>query len=109
MGGGMREVKVAEELPESFTVLGVAHPQNAGPRGLMVGGFVLTSGVPKDLWDLWLNQNKDSDIVKNGLIFAHVKDIDTQANAKDHGAIRSGVERLDPNNLPRGIQKADAK
>lgn len=108
MGGGVRAVKFAEELPESFTILGVSHPQTSGPRGLMVGGFVLTSGVPKDLWDLWLVQNKDSDIVKNGMIFAHVKDADVQAQAKEKAKLRSGVERLDPANLPKGIQKASA-
>ena len=75
MGGGTREVKVWDEIPDvSFTVFGNSHPQNKAPKCLIVGDYALTPNCPKELWDLWLQQNKDSDVVRNGLIFAHAKD-----------------------------------
>lgn len=110
MGGGMREVPEAVEVQgQSFIINGNTHPQNAAPRCLIVGGFALTSNVPKELWDRWLEQNKESDIVRNGLIFAHAKDQDAsaRAQAKERAALRSGLERLDPEHLPQGIKTAD--
>lgn len=35
----------------------------------MVNGATMTR-LPRDLWDKWLEQNKDSDIVRRGLIYA---------------------------------------
>lgn len=106
-----REVTVFEEIPDAtFTVFGNAHAQNAAPRCLIIGGFALTPGVPKDLWDAWLEQNKDSDVVKNNLIFAHAKDqaASSAAQSKERAELRSGLERLDPNKRPKSIELVKA-
>jgi hypothetical protein len=107
VGGGMRTVKVAQERPERAIVKGWSHPQNMAPNVQLVEGFALTPNVDKDLWEAWKAQNEKSDVVKNGLIFAHEKPANTEAEAKDKKSVRSGLERLDPNKLPRGIQKSD--
>ncbi len=107
MGGGSRTVKVARENPKSVTVKGWSHPQNMAPNAPIVEGFALTPNVDKDVWDAWLKDNADSDVVKNGLIFAHEKAGGAEAESKDKKSLRSGLERLDPNKLPRGIQKSD--
>jgi hypothetical protein len=107
MGGGFRKVKVAQERPERAEIKGWAHPQNHAPKAPLIGGFALTAGVDKDLWDTWKTQNAESDLVKNGLIFAHEKADSVQDQAKDQRALRSGLERLDPKKLPRGIEKSD--
>ena len=106
MGGGMRKVKVAQERPAQVTIKGNAHPQNAAPRAPIIGGFALTQGVDKEFWDLWLAQNKDSDVVRNRLIFAHENTAKTEdaARAKDNAKNRSGFERLNPHALPKGIE-----
>jgi hypothetical protein len=105
MGGGFRKIKVAKERQERATIKGWAHPQNHAPKAPLVGGFALTSGVDKDLWDAWLAQNGQSDLVKNGLIFAHETVDSVNDEAKEKRALRSGLERLDPAKLPKGIQK----
>lgn len=108
MGGGTREVKVWDEIPDvSFTVFGNSHPQNKAPKCLIVGDYALTPNCPKELWDLWLQQNKDSDVVRNGLIFAHAKDqaASSAAESKEKAGIRSGLERLDPSKPPKGIER----
>lgn len=108
IGGGSRVSMVAEEIPGvGFTVYGNAHPQNAAPRCLIVGDYALTPNCPKDLWDLWLEQNRGSDVVANGLIFAHEKENSARSQAKDGAEIKSGLERLDPNKLPKGVQRAE--
>lgn len=107
MGGGSRVVKVAHPIEKTFVVAGFSHPQNAAPKATLIEGFALTPSVDKEFWDLWLSQNAESDVVKNGLIFAHVKPADTSAESKEKKLTRSGLERLDPAKLPRGIEKSD--
>lgn len=107
MGGGSRDVKKAEQLPGEFVIAGNSFPENGAPRARMEFGFALTPGCPKELWDRWHADNKDSPMVKNGLVFAYEKAGDTVAEARDNESVRSGFERLDPAKLPRGIQKAE--
>jgi hypothetical protein len=107
MGGGFHTVKVARERPERIVVNGNAHPQNKSPMCQIVAGYALTPGVSKELWDLWRKQNESSLLVKNGLIFAHENSRNTEAEAAEKKDIRSGLERLDPERLPKGIQRSD--
>lgn len=104
MGGGTREVTIHEPTGETFQVHGNSHPQNAAPAHLMAGGFALTTGVPKKLWDDWVKANADADMVRNGLIFAHGETRSVEAQAREKEGVRSGLERLDPNNLPGGLK-----
>lgn len=105
--GGTRTIKVAQERHDTVTIKGNAHPQNRAPNATISHGFALTHGVPKEFWDAWVEQNKDSDLVKNGLIFAHAGAANTEAESREKESVKSGLERLDPDNLPRGIAKAD--
>jgi len=106
MGGGTRKEKTVEPLEQVYTAYGWSHPQNAAPHCTILAGYALTGGIPKEHWDLWLSQNKNSAMVKNGLIFAHASTASAKDQAKDGRTIRSGLERLDPNNLPKiGKQK----
>lgn len=105
MGGGYRATKTAQEREQRITVFGVAHPQNAAPKCEIVAGYAITHDVPKDFWNLWLQQNKESAVVKNNLIFAHDTIESTKAEAKEKIAVRSGLERLDPEKLPKGLER----
>jgi hypothetical protein len=104
MGGGQREVKIAHEVGEPVYINGNAHLQNEAPNCEISNGAALTHGVDKDFWDLWLSQNKDHLAVKNGLIFAHEKPVNATAEAREKAGVKSGLERLDPSNLPKGIK-----
>jgi hypothetical protein len=106
-GGGAKTVLKAEQLPGEFVVAGNSFPQGVGPKVPMEGGFALTPNCPKELWDRWFAANKDSPMVKNGLIFAHGSEKNTVAEAREKEAVRSGLERLDPTKLPGKIQKAE--
>lgn len=86
--------------------VGVPLPDDA-PQ--VVSGFALTPGVPADLWDAWLDQNKAAPFVKAGLIFAHAKSGDTVAQAREGKKLRSGFEGLDPDEPAPGIKRDDKK
>lgn len=101
MGGGQRMVKQARELPQRFTINGCAHPQNAAPNCELAGGFAITPNVPKDIWDKWLSQNKESDMVKKGIVFAQ-DSLDSARDAgADHKDQKSGLERLVPKDFKK--------
>ena len=107
MGGGVKTERIAEPRAESAVVHGWSHAQNAAPHCTIIGGYAITDNIDKGLWDLWLSQNKDSAMVKNGLIFANEKAESTTGKAKDGGKISSGLERLDPSKLPGRITVSD--
>ncbi len=74
-----------------------------------MGGFVLTYGVNAQVWDQWFETNKPDesrdvaghDLIVNGLIAAFDNDQDAirWCRGADHRDLRSGLERIDPNNL----------
>jgi len=109
MGGGSREYKIAERRrsTKDFIVQGNSWPQNKGPHQQINSGYSMTPGIPKAFWDDWLEQNKEADYVVNGLIFAHAETASTMAEAREKEKEKSGLERLDPKNLPKGIETAD--
>lgn len=68
-------------------------------------GFGLTYGVDKAHWDAWFEENKDRDLVKNGLIFAHEKVKDSKAESKEKAAQKSGTEKMKQNT--EGVKTAE--
>jgi len=100
---GSRQVRVCRAIEgESFTVAG------NGGIGFMAsnlvdlmgrhvpGGFGITHGVPKDLWENWLEFNKDTELVRTGLIFALPSESDVAIEARSREPLRSGLEPIDP-------------
>lgn len=109
-GGGYRAVKIARPVGEAITLNGCAI--NVGnvsrgimPEHLMIGGFGLTSGVPREFWERWLAANKDTKLVKNRVVFEAKNDSAASSKARElaSGKVRSGLEPLDPENLPKGL------
>ncbi|WP_347558569.1 hypothetical protein [Robbsia sp. KACC 23696] len=109
MGGGTREVKLAQQRRDAkeFVFQGNSFPQNKGAHQQINFGYAITRDIPKAFWDEWLEQNKDADFIKNNLIFAHEQSGSLMAKARDHEEIMSGLERIDRNKLPRGVQESD--
>lgn len=97
---GTRSVDQYFATGKEFVVHGPAHAQNEGPRHLTVAGYALTRGIRKDLWDAWYEQNLELDAVQRNLIFAYEASDKTKDAAKEHRGLKTGLERLDPNNLP---------
>jgi hypothetical protein len=85
---------------------GTAYPRGAKPSEfpdppVMVGGAALNYGIDKDWFDQWLDQNKRSALVMNGLIFAHEKEDMVRGQATEQAAILSGLEPINPKSDPR--------
>jgi hypothetical protein len=94
---GSRTVKRAEQLggpDNAVEIRGYGRDHNFTQFGIVHPGFALTPNVPKAFWDLWLKQNAGSDLVLNGLIFAHKQEASVRRQVLDHEDIRSGLEPI---------------
>jgi hypothetical protein len=95
LGGGTRKEKRSFAVGEPFKINGPAVMKGESPPFIIAGGYALTTGVPADLAETWMEQNKDSALVKNRLIFV----ADSEGRAKDQGKeqreIQSGLQPLD--------------
>jgi hypothetical protein len=98
--GGSRDVEQYFATDKGFIVHGPAHAQNEGPRHLTVAGYAITRGIPKHLWDAWYEQNLELDAVEKNMIFAYGSINDAKEAAKDGRGIKTGLERLNPHDLP---------
>lgn len=96
LGGGWREVKRSVPVGDPIHISGPAVPYGEAPKTKIEHGFALTFGVPADVWKVWLEQNADSDMVRNGLIFAQAKDDGAVAKSKEMSGEKSGLEPLNP-------------
>lgn len=96
MGGGTRESKIASRLGEAVKINGNAVKFGDIPAFTIAGGYALTTNVPAEFWDAWLAQNKDSDMVKNGLVFAHGKSDYAADKAKEQKDVLSGLHAIIP-------------
>lgn len=109
-GGGTQKVMMARVTGQSFKLNGyLRRPQGNEPAPpALPGSFALTHGVDKDLFEVWLAQNKDLDLVRNGLVFASEKPNYTLDESREKKALKCGLEPIDPNKLPRGISTLSA-
>lgn len=105
-GGSFRKAKRAQVIGEQVVVKGyiTRFDRRKDPAPAAQGSsYALTHGVNADFFNKWLEQNADLDAVKNNLIWAHSVDM-VEGFVKEHEKQKSGLEPIDPENLPRGIQ-----
>jgi hypothetical protein len=95
---GHRSYDIYVPIGEPFTLRGNATTAELERQGLIPdqGGYAITPGCPKDLWDQWSTTNRDSPLVVNGLIEAFPSEPEAQHWARTMGALRFGLERIDP-------------
>jgi hypothetical protein len=98
MGGGVRTVQRARQLGDPVTIKGFAVPQ--GHENNAPGGYALTYGVDAEFFNKWLEQNAETAMIKKGLIFAMSRTDSATSKAKEQAKLKSGLDRLDPENLP---------
>ncbi len=67
-------------------------------------GYGLTFNVDESFWAKWLEQNKDSDLVRNRIVFAHRKRDAARGEAKERetGGARTGFEPMNMSPAPAG-------
>jgi hypothetical protein len=68
-------------------------PSAGGTAPKRPGGFELTEGIPAEAWNRWYATHQDSDLVKNGLIYAHPDRMTVWIWARSHAKVRSGLEQ----------------
>ena len=104
---GVRKTKIAVPIGR-ITIKGTGRRVD-DPR--VIYGAALTPDVDADTFAKWLEDNKDSDLVRKGLVFAHAKPAEVSVIARERENERSGLEPIDPANLPpefkRKIEAAD--
>ncbi len=71
-----------------------------------VGGFGITENVDADHWEQWLAENKQTDVVKNGFIFASGKVNSARDEATDKAELTNDLEPLNQDKPVPGIEKA---
>jgi hypothetical protein len=99
-GGGTREVQQWFRSEEAYTLAGSAMSldmmMSGDSRAMVVGGYALTSNIPTEFWEKWLEQNKHAPYVKGGFIFAHKSEASVRDQARDGAKLRTGMEPVDP-------------
>lgn len=112
LGGGTRKTTRAVRDPTEVTLNGYGFNILEASKGVLpghaiIGGYGLTPGVPKDLWDKWYEDNKASALVQNNIVFAHKTSGGAGDMAREHAGQLSGLEPLDPDNP--GSKSADLR
>lgn len=89
--GRLRDEVVFRSSGKRYPINGNRVPFGARPKFTILGGYALTEGVPKEVWDKWLEQHPDHPLVESGLISAHAKVDLAEGFATEHEASRSGL------------------
>lgn len=100
---GIITTKRAVAREQKYTLNGFAIDidllkKNNGLDKIVTSGYALTSGIPRDFWEAWLHQNKDSLLVKNHIVFAASNETEVRAVVREHKNTRSGLEPINPDN-----------
>ena len=84
---------------------------NSAVAELLPGGYAITYGVPKELWDKWLHQNKTTNLVKKRIVFAmpSLQAATEEARKPENRAVKSGMEPVDPDNPAQRMPGGDRR
>jgi hypothetical protein len=102
--GGVGTVKKAFQVGPDVPIAGpnAAHPLRIRKLGdppppIVVGGYALTSGLDESFVSKWIEQNRDSALLENGLLKFYPEPDSNRAvdAAKESAGIKSGIEPLD--------------
>lgn len=103
--------KTAIQDGETYTLHGNAINMGAmaagqPPEHVIIGGFALTPGIPRDFWERWA-ATTGADFVKRGIVFAASNEARARSQASERRDLKSGLEPIDPSNPgPRaGLRK----
>jgi hypothetical protein len=117
-GGGYRDIMRSRPIPDKqFAIRGpwsgsagqAYNKGNPAVAELLPGGYALTHGVPKEIWDHWLSENKNTPLVRNRIIFAYPAVATVTEEAHKLRAVKTGLEPLDPDKpaerMPGGVDR----
>ena len=72
----------------------------------VIGGHGITENVDADLFNAWIERNKERKVVKNELIFAHTQKESVKASAKEKANNKTGLEPINPKDKNNGVEQA---
>ena len=98
-GGGVKRQQVARPTGDQVVIHGPKVAFGVIPDFPIIGGYALTHNVDAERWDIWLEQNKNSDLVKKHQIFAYEKPEMADGWAREHVSVRSGLEGINPSSV----------
>lgn len=105
MAGGVKEVTRWRPTTWSQKLNGPAKRMGQEVGYQIMHGFGLTHGVDADQFALWLDQNKDTEMVRLGLVFGQAKPDAVIQQTNDHRNELTGLEPIDPKNLPAEFKR----
>lgn len=88
-----------------YLILGTGYPRGQAPKGFprrpdviedVGGGYALTPNIPADVMAAWMEQNKDTEMVRNGIIKVQADLASLEADAAEHAKLDSGLGPLNP-------------
>jgi hypothetical protein len=103
---GYREVSAFVRTGDKIVINGFAQHVGTANDKQIVGGYALTHGVDADFFAKWLTQNAEHPAVEAGLVFAHEKPAMAEGKAREHRKNASGLEPIDPENLPAEFRRS---
>lgn len=100
-----RKEELSRYAGKAITINGPA--PNRDPKRVMdgstvatSGGYALTFGVDKDLWDKWREQMKEWPPLVAGQVFAHEREDTVKGQARSGQSGPSGFEPFNPSKPP---------
>jgi hypothetical protein len=109
-GGGVSKETISRPIDGAMILIrGPRHLGGTIPpdmmHSFMPGGYALTSGVPRDFWEQWLEDNKHSDLVKNKIVYAADREDLARDQAREQHELQSGLQPIDPDNIGKRIPR----
>jgi hypothetical protein len=95
IGGGQRRVTRAVAITDPVKINGPHVKWGKTPAFVIEGGYALTSNVPADVAEHWMEANKDSPMVRNNLIKICEDQEYLVEECREFQETKSGIERLD--------------
>jgi hypothetical protein len=95
LGGGVRDVTIWRPTGKYIRIKGPNVPAQYRALVEVIGGYALTSNVPADVFEHFMEHNKDSEFVKNNMIYGHKQRGRVISWAREHERQKTGVEPLD--------------
>lgn len=98
--GGTEKRRQAMRLPERVRIKPAVLGFGLIPAYPMESGFSITA-ISADFWRKWVEQNQNFDPYVAGLIRGFDSEADARAYAREHAALKTGMEPLDQEKDPR--------
>lgn len=107
---GTEQETVNVKYGKTYWIRGTSRPAGTLPKGYKLpdvvdGGAAITPNVDADFFEQWLDQNKDTEIVRNGMIFAHASRDHVEGMAAERAAELSGLDPINPDQKPDGTME----